>query len=223
MMILLAQLGNAGGETVPRLPDPPALAYYIFENPWPLTIGLGVCGLVAMLVLRRHGQWREGKTIFACAAVLATLVVGLGYGVTTPRETLRARTRELIDLAAAVKATELRELLTEQARVGVFSSHFGGVRGREEVLKAVQTYLGDSHPLESHEIGPVQAVVDGPNVARTQVRVWVKPQKDQQLYGVATGAWFRLDWKREEQGPWRVVAITIMQIDGLGVNAEMGR
>ena len=222
-MLMLAQLGTPGGETVPQLPDPPALAYYIFENPWLLTIGLGICGLVAMLVLRRRGQWREGRTLFICAAVLAALVMGLGLGVTTQRETLRARTRELVDLAAAAKTTDLRALLTEQARIGVFSNHFLGVRGREEVLKEVQTNLGDTYPLESHEIGPVQAVIDGPNVARTQVRVWVKPQKDQQLYGVATGAWFRIDWKRVEHGPWKVVAITIMQIDGLGLNADMGR
>lgn len=222
-MILLAQLSNSAGESVPRLPDPPAVAYYVFENPWPLTIGLSVCGLVAMLVLRHRGQWREGRTVFACAAALAALVVGLGYGVTTQRETLRARTRELVDLTAAVKTTDLREFLTEQARVGVFSTHVGGVRGREEVLKAVQTHLGDTFSLESHEIGPVQAVVDGPNVARTQVRVWAKPQKDKQLYDVATGAWFRMDWKRDDQGPWKVVAVTIMQMDGLGLNADMGR
>lgn len=207
---------------MPRLADPPAFAYYIFENPWPLTILLGVFGLVALVVLQRRGQPREGKSIFAGAAVLATLVAATGFAVTTERETLRARTRELVDLTAAVRTTELRDLLTEQVRVGVIST-FVGARGREEVLTEIRKKLGDEIRLESHEIGPVQAVIDGPNVARTQVRVWVKPQKDQQLYGVATGAWFRIDWTRNGDGPWKVVAITIMQVDGFGINPEMGR
>lgn len=221
-MSQLAQIGSSGAETVPRLGDPPALAHYILENPWPLAIGLAICGLVALVVLQRRGQPREGKLVCLVAIALAAIVAGLGLAITTQRETLRARTRELVDLTATVKTTELREMLTEQVRVGVFSS-FVGVRGREELLTEVRKKLDGEIRLESHEIGPVQAVVDGPNMARTQVRVWVKPQKDQQLYGIATGAWFRIDWTRSSDGPWKVVAITIMQVDGAGVNPELGR
>jgi hypothetical protein len=219
-MVILAQIGGKDAATVPRLPDPPLFAHYVLENPWPLTIGLALVGIVAMLVLKRRGMPAEGTRALGLAFLLAAIVAGLGAAITTQRETLRSRTRELVDLTAEAKTTDLRDLLTEQARVGAFMVHFGGVRGREEVLGAVRRYLGEQIPLESHEIGPVQATIDGPNIARTQVRVWVKPRKDEQKYGVATGAWFRIEWRRDGAGPWRASTISIMQIDGAGVNTD---
>lgn len=222
-MFLLAQASGSGAETVPQLAGPPALSYYILENPWPLTIGLAICGVVAMLILQRRGQPRQARIACILALTLAAIVAGLGVAITTPREVLRARTRELVALTAQARVTELRELLTEKARVGAFGSYFPGVRGREEVLASVNKYLGQDYRLASHEIGPVQAVVDGPNMARTQVRVWVKLNKDQEMYGGSIGAWFRIDWMRDGDGPWHATSISIMQIDFLGPNKDFGQ
>ncbi len=222
-MTLLAQLSAADAGSVPRLPDPPLFAYYVLENPLPLTILVAVAAIVTMLTLRRQGQARPASRVLGIGLFLAATVAGLGLAITTERETLRARTRELVDVTAAAQTTELRQLLTENARVGAFMVHFGGVRGREAVLDTVRKYMGELMPLESHTTGPVQAVVDGANVARTQVCVWVMPSKVQQLYGVATGAWFRIDWTRQTTGPWRATTISIMQIDGWGVNGDVDR
>jgi hypothetical protein len=222
-MVLLAQLSAADAGSVPRLPDTPIFARYVLENPWPLTVILVAAAIVTMLTLRRQGQDRAASWGLGIGLVLAVVVAGLGMTITTERETLRSRTRELVDLTADARTTELRDLLTERARVGAFMVYFGGVNGREEVLGAVRRYMGEQIPLESHKVGPVQVVVDGPNVARTQVRVWVKPRKDQQMYGVDVGAWFRVDWTRDGTGPWRATTISIMQIDGAGVNGDVGR
>jgi len=222
-MLILAQFGGNDAAPVPRLPDPPFFAHYLLESPWFFAAGLVVAGVVAMLVLKRRGQPIEGTRALAAGFILGAIVAGVGTAITTEREALRLRTRELVDLAAEAKTTDLRDLLTEQAHIGVFMSYFTGVRGREEVLGAVQLYLGDRYPLASHEVGPVQAVVDGPNIARTQVRVWVKLHKDQQAYGGAIGAWFRIEWTRDSAGQWKAGVISIMQVDGAGVNGDIGR
>ena len=41
---------------------------------------------------------------------------------------------------------------------------------------------------------------------------------EQAFYDVPTGAWFRIGWTREGDGPWRVTSINVMQVDVLGVN-----
>jgi hypothetical protein len=223
--MILAQMGNPMSDAagVPRLPDPPFLAYYLLENPWPPVTALAIGAAIAVVVLGRQGKQRQGTRAAAAALGLAGILLVLAYSVTTDREVLRRATRNLVDLTAAADTTGLRDQMTDQVRVGAFGGQIPGLHGRDDVLTAVRRYLGDQYPLESHQIGFVQAVMDGPNIARTQVRVWVNLKKDQQMYGAATGMWFRIEWRRDGNSPWRASVITIMQIDGFGINSEMGR
>ena len=191
-----------------------------------LALALAVSGVVVMLVARRQGKAIVGTRLMLAGLALACVTLVLGYTVTTQREVLRARTRELVECTATARTSDLRDLLTEQTRIGAYNAAFAGVRGRDEVLDAVRAKIAEFGPLASHEIGPVQAIVDGTNIARTQVRVWVKPRKDLQYTGGAIGMWFRIEWRRAgEDGsdPWRASVITVMQIDLLGTNTEMGR
>ncbi len=226
-MFLLAQLGLSDAGSVPHLPDPPFLAWYFLENPWPVAIAATAAGVVVMLIARRQGKAESGTRLMFAGIALACVVLMLGYLVTTEREVLRERTRALGEFTVAAQTTSLRELLTDQSRIAPFVSgmvNYSGVRGRDEVLDAVRSRIAEFGPFESHEIGPVQAIVDGTNLARTQVRVWAKPRKDMQVIGASTGLWLRIDWRREgNDGPWRASAITIMQIDGVGMNKDMGR
>lgn len=220
--MLLAQIGGKGGADVARLADPPAGAYYLLENPWPVAIALVVAAAIGAMLFRQRGGTGRGVRLVVAGIAGAAVVLILGYAVTTERETLRDRTRRLVDAAARGSSAELGPMLMERTRVGAFAPVFGGVRGREEVVAAVRAYIEQFGPLESWEKGFVQAVVDGPNIARTQVRVWAKPRKDAQIYGAATGMWFRVEWRRVGDGPWRASTIDVMQIDGVGVNGEIG-
>ena len=224
-MLFIAQIGGSGdASSVARLPDLPLLAHYLLENPWPVAIGGATVGVVVMLLARRHGRHAMGTRMLFVGFAVSCAALILGYLVTTEREVLRQRTRELADCVATARTIDLRELLTEQARVASFSPVYAGTRGRDQVLQAVQSKIAEFGPLESHEIGPVQAIVDGATVARTQARVWVRPRKDLQFIGAPTGIWLRIDWRREAAtDPWRAGAITLMQIDGLGINSELAR
>ena len=224
-MLFLAQIGGSGeAVSVPRLPDPPALAHYFLENPWPVAIAAAVTGVVVSILARRQAKAAAGTRVMFAGIALACAVLLLGYIVTTEREVLRQRTRELADSAAAGRTVNLQEFLTEQARIAPFSPVYAGARGRDDILRDVRAQFERFGPLETYKLGPVQAIVDGPNVARTQVRVWAKPRKNAQILGMASGFWVRIDWRRErEAGPWIAGAITIMQFDGLGLNSEMGR
>jgi hypothetical protein len=226
----LAQIGGTGSggtasSAVPMLPSPPLLAHYLLENPWPVLAGLITAGIIAAVVLNRRGRLRAGLRILAMAAVLALGVWILAASVTTEREVLRARTRELVETTVAVRTAELADMLTDRISV---SSPVGAPspQGKDAVLQAVEQTLTSAISIKEHTVGPVSAVVDGPNVARTQVRVWVRLKGDAAFYDAPLGAWFRIGWTRtrgsgnEPDGPWRVTSIDVLQVDGLGINAK---
>jgi len=206
---------------VPTLPAAPVLPHYLLEDPWPVVVGLLLAGLIAAIVLHRRDRLKSGLRILGLAVVLAAGVYALASLVTTEREVLAARTRDAATFTAAAKVSDLRDLLTERASVHAFNP-IPVPHGREELLDTVRSTLGHSIIVKELTIGPVRAVVDGPNVARTQVRVWAKLDGEQAFYNAPIGAWFRLDWTREALGPWRITGINVMQIDGVGVNPSPG-
>ena len=57
----------------------------------------------------------------------------------------------------------------------------------------------------------VEAVLDGPRVGRTQVRTSVVSAE----LGVPIGSWWRVDWRHDEPGGWRVVGVTPIWVQGL--------
>ena len=223
--MLLAQAGNplAAAANVPRLPDPPLIPHYFLENPWPVAITLVIIAAIGLMFLLQRNKARQGMQVMLAGIALGSAVLLLAYLVTTEREVLDRRTRELAELAAKVRLPELRDYLTEESRIGSYWQ-VTGIHGRADALEAVRHTLGDQFPVETCEVGEVQAVLDGANIARTQAHVLVKPKKEeQQVYGTGIGAWVRIEWRREDQGPWRASAITILEVDGLGLNPEMGR
>jgi hypothetical protein len=225
LLMILAQVGGAGSNAaaVPMLPAPPLLAHSLLESPWPVLAGLLLGGAVAAYLLNRRGRLRDGVRVLIGAIVLAAAVWVLATSVTTEREALQARTRELVELAVNVRSSELESMLAE--RISVNSPPGApSPKGREQVLEAVRQTLTSVIAIKEHTTGPVSAVVEGPNVARTQVRVWVKLKGEAAFYEGPIGAWFRIGWAREigtgdaPRGPWRATSITVLQVDGLGVN-----
>lgn len=229
MCFILAQIPGEAPERVERgvarLPSPAPAVYYTLENPWPLGVAMILASVLAFALLNARSRFKLAKVVTALLVLCGVGVIIAGLSVTTEREVLRSKTRDLVNLTAKADTTALRDMLQETSSVLAFGV-IPGPRGREAILDAVRVNLGERYPIGEHSVGAVQATLDGKNVARTQVRVWVKPTDDQKLYDVATGAWFRLDWQRDplpergQFGPWRVSRITVMQIDGLGTREE---
>jgi len=211
---------------VSNLPVAPLLERWWLESPWMLMGALGLLGVVGFLALSRRGRSREAAGAVILGLVLAAMVFSVAAMLTTPREGLQRLTRETIAAAAAADTGRLAEVLDAQARVMVLSGAPAVGGGREAILDAVREYPGSRYPIREHSMSAVQAVVDGPNTARTQVRVWVRLNKEQAFYDVPIGSWWRLSWRRDPLGgagawgPWRITSIEMLQLDGFGAGGR---
>lgn len=222
LLVLAQDNSTPNSPAVPRLPAPPVIAHYLCESPWLLMLALLASGIIAFIVLNGRAKLTLGLATLAASALLAGAVWALNAAITTEREVLSTRTRELINATATVQLSALRSALSDSVRVTLAGVPFRS--GKQAVLDDVVRVLSKQYPVSSVEIVEVQATIDGPNVARTQVRVRAKPSAA--MYDAPIGSWWRIDWRRDlssdgkgdgtGDGEWRVVGLDMLQIDYFG-------
>lgn len=210
-------LAQDDAAAVSTLPPPPLLDRLLFEQPLPTAGGLLLAGVVAFLVINRTGEGRRALIAGGIAVLLAGGVLLVGVLVTTTRERLQARTVELIDAAATADIPRLEPLLSPDVRLGLWERDLAAGRGR--VLDSVKDYVGTRYKVKEHSVAWTSATVDGPNVARSMVRVRVRTEAT--MYDFPTGSTWRIDW-RLEGGEWRASGIRCLQIDGVGAPSLPG-
>lgn len=200
--LLPAQFGSGA---VTKLPGAPLIERLTLENPWALITFLVIAAAVTWIVLNRAGKQLRA---FQAAAGLVLLAVGfwvLAAQVTTDRETTKLRTRQFVQAVAKADVQGVEEVLAPDARL------YKVVGGDDGVpLDVILSQLHNFRPGATYEIGQaaildLQSTIDGPKVARTQVRVRVTP-----VNGGPVFAWFKLDWRRLPDGSWQAKGIELL-------------
>lgn len=196
---------GTGAEVLPRpvpLPGAPLLDHLFFESPWLVAGPLGVLAVVAVFVFNGRAELRRGMLVGAAllaTAIAAWLTAAL---VTTARESVRAGTRELIDAVATADVSRLDEMLSDdiEIRYPGFDSPT-----REGLLRVIGRVMGSGgmYALASWRVAEVQATLDGPALARSQVLVRATHAASR----VPASAWVRLKWERGADGRWRCFAV----------------
>ncbi len=217
-MLTLAQLGALSSANVPPLPGERAGLFerLVLTDPLPTAVVLLIAGAAAFVLLRRLGQGRIGLAGLAAGVVLAAAVTLTGWLVETPRERLIALTDRLVASAVTPDVPAVESMLAPDCTLSLGS---GPILTRDHILSRLRA-LGPG-TITRHRTGNHQAVLDTPAsgaingiaAGRTQVRVWVG--SSQSLYDADSGSTWRLYWQRERDGPWLVVGIECLQIDGL--------
>jgi hypothetical protein len=225
----LAQITNPAAP--PPLPPAPLWERLILENPWPTAGVLAILAIATMGIMSRtkaDGDRRFAglplRTIIALAlAILGGIVLAVGTAITTDREALRAGTARLVDVTARSDTAALERMLSEDVRLRLPAGLPGGGRNgasvpRETILTMVEQYLGPQgrYPLREHRIAEIQATLDGPRVARAQVRIRVVPEATALPYT----SWWRIDWRKDGEGEaavWRVIGIEPLVLPGANI------
>lgn len=211
MIPTLAQLGDFINPNVAPLPEPGFVQRFVLEQPALPAVVILIAGLVALIALRQRDAFRAGLIAFLTAALLAIALVAAGSLIDTDREQLIARQDRLVHAVAHAEIRELDRLLAPDARVG--GNELPVLRGgldREAILSTVRTYLGQRFTVSTLGTIERQAVVDGPNAARTQIYLRVVTESSGQ-----TWTWFRIGWRLGDDGQWRAVLVEPLFISGV--------
>ncbi|MBM4107401.1 MAG: hypothetical protein FJ255_01065 [Phycisphaerae bacterium] len=192
----------------PDLPRPPLWEALLFERPLPAVVALLlVAAIVAWTGLA--GGRRRALLIALAMAALAPAWCALAVLVTTDREAVARRSRDLVRAVADVRVADVARILDQDATLAYFRAPAG--LDRDGILREVERTLGGAYRVNEARVGRVQATLDGPDLARTQVKVTVVPEATAYPHL----SYWRLDWRRGDDGVWRVFAIEPLAIAGV--------
>jgi hypothetical protein len=225
----LAQFTNPPAP--PPLPAAPLWERLILENPWPTAGVLAILAIATIGIMSRTGADGDRRiaglplrTIIALAlALLGGVILAVGTAITTDREDLRAGTTRLVEVTARSDTATLERMLSEDVRLRLPAGMPGaGQSGtsvpRETILQMVEQYLGPSgrYTVREFRVTDAQAALDGPRVARAQVRVRVIPEAT----AFPHTSWWRVDWRKDGEGEaaaWRVIGIEPLVLPGANI------
>lgn len=205
---LLAQF-FPGDAQVDMLPQPPLLERLLFENPWPLAALFIIAAVLAGAFLHRAGKDRNAGVAAVVLLVLAGAVVAASALVTTERERLADLAKHTVDSVMAADDAAVGAVLAPDVTL-ILLGHDTRM-SRQGMLNIVASDVGRRYGVPEHRVQTVQASVDGPNVARTQMQVRAHVDR----LGRAVGSWWRLHWRRDSDGRWTITSVEALQIDGV--------
>jgi hypothetical protein len=209
-LFTLARTPSGIEPTIPRLPDPPMLERVALEDPWLTIGGLAAVGLVVCVMLLRQARGRPAAVV---AAVVSAAVGGLAASaslVTTQREHLIDLSRSFIDAVATGQADPAVRLLSPDVDALILGRSVE--TSPERIGRFVSREMNGTWKLREYSLSRLAASIDGPNVARTQMRARAVPE----VTAFPNGSWWILHWRKDPGQDWRISRIEAQQIDGVG-------
>ncbi len=196
----------------PPLPAPPAWEAWLWES---LLTGPAVAlmaVLLGLLVLPRLGRGRLGLAVAASGLAAGLGLLAWSYLTITPREALLERTRAVIDGIARGDAAPADAAFAPDVRLTLLGTDAGMNRG--QMLARISGDMNGRYAVRDRaaRLSRARASVDGPNTARTQVRV----QAVHDSTGYPASTWWIVHWRRASAtGAWEIVNLDLQQFDGL--------
>lgn len=184
------------------LPGGPLLDRVFFESGWLLAGVLVVLAVVAVCVLNGRGSLKRGLLAGGGLLVLAAASWLVSTLVTTPREAVRSQTRAVVDGVGRADAAVLDSLLTDDIEIRYPGFESPSRAGLMATI-ARQMGPGGQFQLSSWRISELQATLDGPALARSQVLVRATHASTR----IPASAWVMLKWERGSDGLWRCFAV----------------
>lgn len=190
------------------LPDPPFFEHHLLESPWALAATLALIGVVLFV----HGARRLNRRVVIVAGVSMLLGIGvvvLATFVTTTRELLIARTREMIAATAPLDLPRLRGFVASGAQlVGPDGSPW---LDAEEIFRELESAT-HRFSIVAQDAGRLTAETPAPTLGRTSLHVRTTFGGRPPSAPIATDWVFT--WEKQTDGRWRVTRLQWMLLQG---------
>ncbi|MCC6968607.1 MAG: hypothetical protein IT434_00135 [Phycisphaerales bacterium] len=185
---------------------------FLFENPWPLIGALVLAGAIGFTLLNRKGRITPALASIAAALVLSAGVWLAARLVTTDRERVRGLTVALVDATAKVDESTLGSMLADDLtlylKVGAITTD--NSMDRTATLQQVRRSLGGLYKLKNWRVISNDITTSG-----TQASSRLSVSVTTEAYAIPHRSTWRVDWRREPDGRWRVFAIELLEMPGL--------
>lgn len=185
---------------------------FLFENPWPLIGALVLAGAVAFAILNRKGRVTPALAGVVAAVILSAGVWLAARAVTTDRERVRDLTVALVNATARVDESTLAAMLADDLslylKVGAMTTDTS--MDRAATLQQVRRSLGGLYKLKDWRITSNDITTGG---AQASSRLSVSVTTE--AYAIPHRSTWRVDWRRDANGTWRVFAIELLEMPGL--------
>ena len=200
--------------SLPELPQPTPLEYWVLENPLAPTAILVVAGLFILFMFRHHDSFKKlGLPIGLVLLALGAGIYTFGTLHITQREHLKQRSIDLVMSVADADATNLESMLDPNCRL---TSAFASAQGAERITQLATTR--NTGIVQSAEVSKVNAGLYSDRVAITQIRVRTQGST------VPSLSWWKLDWQRQTvDDAWVVTHIEPIWIQGWSNPTGSGR
>ncbi len=183
------------------LPRAPLWEWLVFDQTWIAVGVLAALGLVAFHVLGTRGRGRGAWWALGGAAVLAGAVVVASEFVATARTRMVDSARTLVGAVARADGPVIAGELAPDATLRAWL--FADDLDKSAIVREVVSRMRGEFEVKSHAIVRVQSCLDGPETGRVQVKVRVVPR----VAEFPHLSWWRLHYRREGDGSWRVTHI----------------
>lgn len=174
--------------------------HLLLENPWPLVIVLICAAAVLRVIGRRHD-----KRALNVAALLTLLaaggVIALAHFVATPRERVTAATHALLDATADNDPATIERLLAPRI---VLTDEAGNVKVSVGELRPRLDRALEKFPINSQRAKTLMVETRGDGFASAHLAL--RTGFADNAYPPAHTQW-RLEWRRGEDGAWRLVEV----------------
>lgn len=185
---------------------------FLFENPWPLMGALVLAGAIGFSLLNRKGRVTPALASIATALALSAGVWFAARSITTDRERVRDLTIALVDATAKVDESTLGPMLADDLtlylKVGAITTD--NSMDRAATLQQVRRSLGGLYKIKDWRITSNDITTSG-----TQASAHLSISVTTEAYAIPHRSTWRVDWRREGDGTWRVFAIELLEMPGL--------
>jgi hypothetical protein len=201
---------------VPSLPGAPVLTRLLLEEPLLLTGALIAVSVAIFFVFNSQGKVKKAVLWGGVGLAVSVGVLILANAVETDREKIIAATTPLVRVTAAADTSRLSPMLHDEVQLSNDQSlaadqlPHGQSWNKDQILTQVTKYLGGEMRLKPKETAIIQVdgVIDSPGRGRTQLQVRVVPE----LYEFPSISWWRIDWKQDQAGDWKVIGIQPLDV-----------